>query len=113
MRTYNLLIEYNNYSKTLESYGNIDNDTTDFNPCKFKSRFINNDNNTGTVNVKIAVPSKYLSNFWRTLERPLINFEMNLILTCSAHCVICEASKKTVKYYASNSVVDCPYFKEN
>ena len=32
-------------------------------------------------NVKIMVPLKYLSNFWRTLEMPLINCEVNLILT--------------------------------
>ena len=34
------------------------------------------------------VPLKYLSNFWRTLEMPLINCEVNLILTWSANCVI-------------------------
>ena len=34
------------------------------------------------------VPSKYLSNFWRTLEIPLINCEINLILTWSANCFI-------------------------
>ena len=34
------------------------------------------------------VPLKYLSNFWRTLEMPSINFEVNLILTWSANCVI-------------------------
>ena len=33
-------------------------------------------------------PLKYLSNFWRTLEIPLINFELNLILTWSSTCVI-------------------------
>ena len=27
------------------------------------------------------VPLKYLSNFWRTLEMPLINCEVNLKLT--------------------------------
>ena len=31
---------------------------------------------------------KYLSNFWRTLEMPLINCEVNLILTWSKDCVI-------------------------
>ena len=31
---------------------------------------------------------KYLSNFWRTLEIPLINCEVKLILTWSADCVI-------------------------
>ena len=34
------------------------------------------------------VPSKYSSNFWRTLEIPLINCEVNLILTWSANCVV-------------------------
>ena len=34
------------------------------------------------------VPLKYLSNFWRTLEIPLVNCEVNLILTWSATCVI-------------------------
>ena len=34
------------------------------------------------------VPLKYLSNIWRTLEMPLINCEVNLILTWSSSCVI-------------------------
>ena len=34
------------------------------------------------------VPLKYLSNFWRTLEMPLINREVELILTWSENCVI-------------------------
>ena len=34
------------------------------------------------------VPLKYLSNFWRTLEKPLINCEINLLLTWYASCVI-------------------------
>ena len=34
------------------------------------------------------VPLKYLSNFWRTLEIPLINCEVNLILTWSSTCVL-------------------------
>ena len=33
-----------------------------------------------TKDVEIAIPLKYLSNFWRTLEIPLINWEINLIL---------------------------------
>ena len=42
----------------------------------------------GTKNVEIMVPLKYLSNFWRTLEMPLITCETNLILTWSTNCVI-------------------------
>ena len=38
------------------------------------------------------VPLKYLSNFWRTLEMPFINCEVNLILTWSSTCVITESN---------------------
>ena len=41
-----------------------------------------------TKDVEIIVPLKYLSNFWRTLEMPLINCEVNHILTWSEDCVI-------------------------
>ena len=34
------------------------------------------------------VPLKYLTNFWRTIEMPLINCEINLMLNWSAICVI-------------------------
>ena len=34
------------------------------------------------------VPLKYLNNFWRTLEMPLIYCEVNLNLTWYADCVI-------------------------
>ena len=38
-------------------------------------------NNGNTKDVEVIVPLKYLSNFCRTLEIPLINCEANLILT--------------------------------
>ena len=44
-----------------------------------------------TKNVKIIVPLKYLSNFWRTLEIPLINCEISLDLTWSKKCIISSA----------------------
>ena len=34
------------------------------------------------------VPLKYLSNFWRTFEMPLINCEVELIMDWSANCLI-------------------------
>ena len=34
------------------------------------------------------VPLKYLSNFWRALEMPLLNCEVNLILTWSSTCLL-------------------------
>ena len=45
-------------------------------------------NNRNTKDVKIIVPLKYLSNFWRTLEIPLINSKVELLLTWSKDCVI-------------------------
>ena len=48
-----------------------------------------------TKDVKIAVPLKYLSNFWRTLEMQLINWEINLILSLSENCVISSAAGET------------------
>ena len=34
------------------------------------------------------VPLKYLSNFWRTLEMPLVNCDVNLMLTWSENFAI-------------------------
>ena len=45
-------------------------------------------NNGNAKDIEIIAPLKYLSNFWRTLEMPLINCEVNLILTWSSTCVI-------------------------
>ena len=38
--------------------------------------------------VEIVVPLKHLSSFCRTLDMPLINCEINLILTWSENCVL-------------------------
>ena len=37
---------------------------------------------------KMMIPLKYLSDFWRTLEMPLINCEVKLILTWSKNFVL-------------------------
>ena len=54
----------------------------------FKVKMTGQTRNDGTKSVEIMVPLKYLSNFWRTLEIPLINCEINLILMWSANWVI-------------------------
>ena len=54
----------------------------------FLSKIAGRIQNYVTKNVKIIVPLKYLSNFWRTLEMPLINCEMNTYLTWSENCII-------------------------
>ena len=54
----------------------------------FKVKITGQIGDDGTKDVEIILPLKYLSNFWRTLEIPLINCEVNLILTWSSTCVI-------------------------
>ena len=39
--------------------------------------------------------TKYLCNFWRTLEVPLIKCEINIILTWSSNCVIFDGNGQT------------------
>ena len=104
MLMYNLIEYSDNYSKTCGSLWqyckdipavddngdnvifNRANDTDSFN---FKSKIIGETNDDGDIeNVEIMIPLKYLSNFWRTLEMPLINCEVELILTWSENCVI-------------------------
>ena len=45
-------------------------------------------NNVEKDDVTIVVPLKYLSNFWRTLDMPLIKCEVFLTLTWSENCVL-------------------------
>ena len=54
----------------------------------FKAKITDQTGDNGTKEVEIMVPLKYLSNFWRTLEMPLINCGINLVLTWSANCAI-------------------------
>ena len=67
-----------------------DGNTTD--SFNFKAKITSRTENDGTKDVEIMVPLKYLSNFWRTLEMPLINCEVNLILTWSSTCVLIATS---------------------
>ena len=42
------------------------------------------------------MPLKYLGNFWKTLDMPLINCEASLALTWSTDCVIISLEKRLV-----------------
>ena len=56
----------------------LDNNAPSF---KYKANLISDTGNDGTKNgVKIAVPLKYLNNFWRLLEMPSINCKAELSL---------------------------------
>ena len=100
---YNLIEYSDNYAKTTGSLWQyckdipalnandeivvfmVNNLTDSFN---FKAKITGETGDDGTKDVEIMVPLKYLSNFWRTLEIPLINCEVNLILTWSSTCVL-------------------------
>ena len=104
MPIYNLIECSDNYSKTSGSLWqhckeipavNNSSNIVDFtainttNSFKFKTKMTGQINDDGEINgVEIMVPLKYLSNFWRSLEMPLINCEVKLILTSSEDCVI-------------------------
>ena len=53
-------------------------------------------NKEGTKKLEIVVPLKYLSNFWRTLDIPLINCEVSLTLIWSVNCVFTSLEKRLV-----------------
>ena len=57
------------------------------NSFSFKAKITGQTGNNGTKELEIMVLLKYLSNFWRTLENPLIKCKINLNLTWSANCV--------------------------
>ena len=94
MPMYNLIEYSDNYSKTSGSlwqyYKDIPNDNLARSESfKYKVKITGKSTNNGNKkDVEIIAPLKYLSNFWRTLEMPLINCEVNLILTWSKDCVI-------------------------
>ena len=104
MPMYNLIIEYSdNYqdsSATLYQYkrdeppeANAINDlpTDTSSSFKYKVELLGNPVLDGAIekrNVKVAVPLKYLSNFFRLLEMPLINCKIKLNLTWKKECVL-------------------------
>ena len=55
-------------------------------------------NKEGTKKVETAVPLKHLSNFWKTLDIPLINvsLDISLDLSWSSNCVITSLEKRLV-----------------
>ena len=55
---------------------------------KFKQQIKEQTGNSGTKDVEIMVPLKYLSNFWRTLEMPLINCEISFHLKWSKNSIL-------------------------
>ena len=59
-------------------------------------------NNLTKNDVKIVVPLKHLSNFRRSLNIPLINCEVQLILTWFKNCVLIDKSTRDANYNAAH-----------
>ena len=103
MPMYNLIEYSDNYSNTsrrlwdfkrdeVANNSNVTNDgvTLSF---KYKAGFIADTEANRTKNgVQIAVPLKYLNNFWRSLEMPLINCKVELSLKRIENCVLTTAA---------------------
>ena len=99
MSMYNLIEYSDNYSDTSgslwgfkrdEIVNNADVTHDDNAPSfKYKANIIGNTGDNGRKNgVKIAAPLKYLSNFWRSLEMPLINGKVELSLNWTENCIL-------------------------
>ena len=102
MCMYNLIEYGGNYSDTSGCLWGFKRDEIDNNAevtndnsapsFKYKASLIGNTETDGTKEgVKIAVPLKYLSNFWRLLEMPLINCKVELSLKWIENCVLTTA----------------------
>ena len=51
---------------------------------EYKRKFIGKtQNNDNILDAKVVVPLKHLSNFWKSLDLPLINYEIELDLSWS------------------------------
>ena len=106
MPMYNLIEYSDNYSDTPgslwqfkrdEIVNNADVTNDDNAPSfKYKASLIDNTGDNGTKNgVKIAVLLKYLINFWRSLEMPLINCKVEISLKWYERCLLTAATTAT------------------
>ena len=58
----------------------------------------NKQRNTKTKrSLDIVVPLKYLSNFWRNVDMPLINCEVSLTLTWPENCLLTDITTQTAR----------------
>ena len=123
MSMYNLLEYSKNYRKTiglLYKYfrdelsddaddNNFDNiKVVNSNPFKNKNKITGNTynvdagaqgydvNKNGTQEVELAIPLKYLGNFWRALNIPLSSCEVSLELKWDKNCVITSLEKRHI-----------------
>ena len=122
MPMYNLLEYSKNYRKTIGSLyhyyrdeltndgnDNFANRNANFsNTFKYKNKITGNTynvdaaaadydvNKEGTQAIELAIPLKYLGNFWRTLNIPLISCEVSLELKWNENCVVTSLENRII-----------------
>ena len=123
MPMYNLLEYSKNYRKTIGSLYNYyrgelsdDADDNNFdnikvinsNTFKYKNKITGNTynvdagtqgydvNKNGTQEIELGIPLKYLGNFWRALNIPLISREVSLELKWDKNCVITSLEQRDI-----------------
>ena len=119
MHMYNLIEYSDNYSDTSGTFWQFEGDeiinnadvTNDNNAFsfKYKANLIGNTGNNVRKNgVKIAVPLKYLSNFWKSLKMPLINCKVELSLKWYVRCLLPVAN--TANFKVTDAKLYVPIF---
>ena len=119
MPMYNLLEYIKNYRKTIGSFynyyidelgGNANNNdnTVNSNTFRYKNKITCNTynvaagaegyiaNKNDTQKIELTIPLKYLGNFWRALNIPLISCELSLELKWNKNCVITSLERRQV-----------------
>ena len=119
MPMYNLLEYSKNYRKTIGSLynyyrdelgGNDNNNDNTINSdtFRYKNKITGNTynvnagaqgydvNKNGTQKIELTIPLKYLDNFWRALNVPLISCEVFLELKWNKNCVITSLERRQV-----------------
>ena len=98
MSMYNLLKCSKDYIKTTGSLWNYYRDqpsdplSTNFESFKYKASIVGKaaQDDDSLANAEVVIPLKYLSNFWRNLDIPLINCEVEIILTWSKNSALAD-----------------------
>ena len=120
--TYNLIEYSDNYSDTSGSLrqfkrdevpaNNVDLTIDNSQSFKCNAALLEKtaDRNNGKISVKdakVVVPLKYLSNFWRSLEMPLINCKVYLELNWIEDCIFSSAGN-TAKFAITDAKLHVP-----
>ena len=123
MPMYNLIEYSDNYSDTSGSLWQFKRDEVPANNAdltidnsqsfKYKAALLGktadavNNTNSSVKEAKIVVPLKYLSNFWRSLEMPLINCKVHLELNWIEGCILSSAGD-SVKFEITDAKLHVP-----